>query len=123
MMGIRQKEETAGTGGLHNTLATGTCVKGNISTETDFRLDGQVDGDVTCSGKIIVGAKGRVGGNITAQNAEIMGEVQGSVEVQEKLVLKASSLVKGDITTQVLEIEPGASFNGACKMQAAEAGH
>ena len=39
-MGIKQKEENAN-GGLHNTLAAGTTVKGDIVTETDFRLDGK----------------------------------------------------------------------------------
>ena len=77
MMGIKQKEENTN-GGLHNTLATGTTVKGNIQTETDFRLDGKVEGDVSCSGKIVIGPKGNVTGNIVSANAEILGEVEGS---------------------------------------------
>ena len=82
MMGIKQKDENSA-GGLHNTLAAGTNVKGNIITETDFRLDGQVDGDINCSGKIVVGPKGRVVGNIISTNAEVLGEVEGSVRVTE----------------------------------------
>ena len=89
-MGIKQKEENTN-GGLHNTLATGTTVKGNIQTETDFRLDGKVEGDVSCSGKIVIGPKGNVTGNIVSANAEILGEVEGSVHVSAKLVLKAPS--------------------------------
>ena len=50
MMGIKQKDENSA-GGLHNTLATGTTVKGNIITETDFRLDGQVEGDISCNAR------------------------------------------------------------------------
>ena len=46
-MGIKQKEENTN-GGLHNTLAAGTTVKGDIVTETDFRLDGKIEGDVSC---------------------------------------------------------------------------
>ena len=88
-MGIKQKEENTN-GGLHNTLATGTTVKGNIQTETDFRLDGKVEGDVSCSGKIVIGPKGNVTGNIVSANAEILA--------------------------QTLEIEPNARFNGVCKM-------
>ena len=103
MMGIKQKDENSA-GGLHNTLATGTTVKGNIITETDFRLDGQVDGDINCSGKIVVGPKGRVVGNIISTNAEVLGEVEGSVRVTEKLVLKATANIKGDVFAQSLEI-------------------
>ena len=38
-MGIKQKDENSA-GGLHNALAAGTTIKGNIITETDFRLEG-----------------------------------------------------------------------------------
>ena len=112
MMGIKQKDENSA-GGLHNTLATGTTVKGNIITETDFRLDGQVEGDISCNGKIVVGPKGQV---IVSSNAEILGEVEGSVRVSEKLVLKATANIKGDVFAQSLEIEPNARFNGVCNM-------
>ena len=44
-MGIKQKEEHS-SGGLHNALAAGTIIKGNIITETDFRLDGTEEGDI-----------------------------------------------------------------------------
>ena len=115
MMGIKQKEENTN-GGLHNTLAAGTTVKGNIQTETDFRLDGRVEGDVTCNGMLVIGPKGSVTGNITSTHAEILGEVEGSVHTSAKLVLKATAIIKGDIFAQTLEIEPNARFNGVCKM-------
>ena len=82
-MGIKQKEENTN-GGLHNTLAAGTTVKGDIVTETDFRLDGKIEGDVSCSGKIVIGPKGNVTGNIVSTNAEILGEVEGSIHVRHQ---------------------------------------
>ena len=72
-MGIKQKEENTN-GGLHNTLAAGTTVKGDIVTETDFRLDGKIEGNVSCNGKIVIGPKGNVTGNIVSANAEILGK-------------------------------------------------
>ncbi len=118
-MGIRQKEENP-VGGLHNALAAGTTIKGDIVTETDFRLDGKVEGDISCNGKIVVGPKGSVTGNIVSANAEILGEVDGSVKVSAKLVLKSTAVIKGDIYSQSLEIEPNARFNGACTMCSGE---
>ena len=93
-MGIKQKEENTN-GGLHNTLAAGTTVKGDIVTETDFRLDGKIEGDVSCSGKIVIGPKGNVTGNIVSTIAEILGEVEGYINVREKLVIKANEGIKG----------------------------
>lgn len=115
MMGIKQKEEH--NGGLHNALAAGTIIKGNIITETDFRLDGSVEGDIQCKGKIVVGPKGSVTGNIIAENAEILGQITGNVQVTNKLVLKATAIVQGDISSQQLEIEPNAQLNGTCRME------
>ncbi|MEG1544908.1 MAG: polymer-forming cytoskeletal protein [Tannerellaceae bacterium] len=115
MMGIKQKEETAAAG-LHNTLAVGTTVKGNIVTEIDFRLDGVIEGDVVCNGKMVIGPKAHVIGNIISDNAEILGKVEGSIRVKAKLSLKGTATIKGDIFAQTLEIEPNARFNGICSM-------
>lgn len=119
MIGTKQKEENPNSG-LHNTLAIGTAVKGDITTDADFRLDGTVEGNVSCNGKIVIGPKGKVTGNIVSNNAEILGEVEGSVQVSAKLVLKSTAIIQGDIATQTLEIEPNARFNGACKMSGKE---
>ena len=71
-------------------------------------------------GKIVIGPKGNVTGNIVSANAEILGEVEGSIRVSAKLVLKATAVIKGDIFAQTLEIEPNARFNGICKMSGEE---
>ena len=102
--------------GLHNVLAAGTILTGKIETESDFRLDGRVEGEVSCKGKIVIGPKGSVKGNVRTVNAEIFGNVEGSVNVSERLVLKSTAEIKGDIFIQTLEIEPGAKLNGSCTM-------
>ena len=80
-------------------------------------MDGTVEGDIRCKGKIVVGPKGCVTGNITAENAEILGQITGNVQVDNKLVLKATATIKGDIASRQLEIEPNAQLNGTCRME------
>lgn len=116
MIGNKQKNDEQTSNGLHNTLATGTTIKGNISTDTDFRLDGKVEGDILCQAKIVVGPKGNICGNIFSNNAEIHGNVTGSIKVTTKLVLKATATIQGDISAPNIEIEPNAIFNGKCTM-------
>ena len=120
IMGIMKQNETASNAGVHNTLSAGTVVKGNINTENDFRLDGQVEGDVVCGGKIVLGPKGFIKGSVVAQNAEIHGQVEGTLKVSGHLSLKASAVLKGDVVVQSLEIEPNAAFNGSCSMSGKE---
>ena len=112
--------EEISVGGPHNVLATGTTLTGKIETESDFRLDGRVEGEINCKGKIVIGPRGNVKGSIMTVNAEILGSVEGTINVRERLVLKSSAEIKGDIFIQTLEIEPGAKFNGTCTMAGKE---
>jgi len=117
-MRTRQEEiqVSNSSGGVHNVLASGTVVTGSIVTESDFRLDGCIEGDIHCKGKIVVGPKGSIKGNIVSDNAEILGSVEGSIRIKEKLIFKSTANIKGDAYIQTLEIEPGANFNGSCTM-------
>ena len=119
-MGKMNEEFVGGGGSVHNVFASGTSLTGKIETEADFRLDGRVEGEINCKGKIVIGPKGCVKGNIMTVNAEILGQVEGIIRARERLVLKSSAEVKGDIFIQTLEIEPGAKLNGTCTMSGKE---
>ncbi len=103
-------------GMAHNVLAFGSKVKGNITADSDFRIDGEVEGDLNCTGKVVIGPQGALKGNLTCQNAEIMGRVEGKMVVSELLSLKESARVYGEMKTKTLLIEPKAIFTGTCDM-------
>jgi len=99
-----------------NTIGKGTFLEGNIETYGNLRIEGRIRGDVKSKSKIALGHSCHVEGNIIAQNADIEGEVRGKIEVTELLILKSTAIVNGDIITGKMVVEPGAVFNGACKM-------
>jgi len=101
-----------------NNIGKGTFLEGNIETYGNIRVEGKVNGNVKSKSKVALGNSSHVSGNIIAQNADIEGEVKGKLEVAELLVLKATAVINGDIITGKLVVEPGAVFNGACKMGA-----
>ncbi len=103
-------------GTLYNALTSGSKIIGTIIADSDIRIDGHVEGDLQCSGKVVIGEKGHVNGTIDCQNAEVMGLVEGKVNVQQTLALRATSRMKGDVHTQTLIVEPNAQFNGTCAM-------
>ena len=100
----------------HNTIAEGTMLTGEIKAEVDFRIDGIVEGIINCNGKIVIGVKGSVNGQINCINAELMGKLQGTIKTTEALVLKSTAVYSGDAYAKTMEIEPGAIFNGTCTM-------
>ncbi len=102
-----------------NTIGKGTYLEGNVETYGNIRIEGRVTGNVKSKSKIALGPSSQVHGNVISQNADIEGEVKGKIEVSELLVLKATAVINGDIVTGKLVVEPGAVFNGSCKMGAA----
>ena len=103
-------------GTLYNALTAGSKIIGTIIADSDIRIDGTVEGDLTCTGKVVIGEQGKLKGTISCQNAEILGDMDGKMEVKNTLALRASGTIKGDVITQVLIVEPEAIFNGSCSM-------
>lgn len=101
---------------LPNMIGPGTKIIGNIETNGDIRIDGNIEGNINSKGKVVVGNNGLVKGEVICSNAEISGTVQGKMAITELLSLKASSKVSGDIKSGKLSIEPGAIFTGTCSM-------
>jgi cytoskeletal protein CcmA (bactofilin family) len=99
-------------------IGAGTTVKGDMHSETDIRIDGKVEGNITGSSKIIVGANGHVEGNVSGKQADVVGKVTGNIKVSDLLQLRGSSIVNGNIYAAKLQIEPTATFNGECHMGA-----
>ena len=117
MLGIGNKNHSAD-GGSVNLIGSGTKIVGDINSQGDVRIDGQLTGNIITTGKFVLGANGLVEGNIQSNNADLSGEVRGTVNVSEMLSLKSTAKINGDILTGKLTIESGAVFNGTCNMGA-----
>jgi len=114
----KMTKEVVTQGTEHNTLAFGTKVVGQIQAESNFRMDGSVEGTITCKGKVIIGTKGLIEGSLTCASAEIIGSFKGKIIVSDILSLKSTAKVEGEIKTKILSIEPNAVFTGTCNMVA-----
>jgi len=99
-----------------NLISNGTDITGDIRSTGDIRIDGTLSGNLDTKGKVVIGATGKVRGEVLCRNSEVSGSVEGKISVSQLLILKASSKIFGDIATSKLSIEPGAKFTGNCKM-------
>lgn len=110
------KEVLTNTGASYNSLTNGSKIVGKIFADSDFRIDGEVEGTINCNGKVVIGQKGVLKGSITCVNAEIVGLVEGDLFVSDTLSLRSSAIINGDVRTKTLVVEPNAEFNGSCSM-------
>ena len=89
---------------------------GDFTADGAIRIDGTINGNVTVSDTVIVGASGCINGDIHAQKVIIGGEVYGNLDVPEKVELTSTARLIGDINTNGLVIDEKAIFQGSCNM-------
>lgn len=116
MFDKNQKKPTTDVLGKTNRIVEGTIIKGDIISEADFRLDGELVGNFTTKGKIVIGQKGKVTGDVICQNADIEGFFSGTIKVKDILNIKEKATIQGDVSVGKLSVEPGANFTATCSM-------
>lgn len=99
-----------------NTIGVGTVVKGDITSDGDFRIVGKLIGTIQSKGKVVVGKSGMVEGDVICRNADISGKMKGALKVDELLSLTSSGSIEGEVVTSKIAIEAGAVFTGQCQM-------
>lgn len=102
--------------GKTNRIVEGTIIKGDIISQADFRLDGELIGNFQSKGKIVIGPAGSVSGDILCVNADIEGKFTGKIQVSELLNIKENAIIQGEVLVGKLSVEPGANFTATCKM-------
>jgi len=116
MFNKKEKIEKKQAESIYSVISQGLTLLGEINSKDDLRIDGTVDGNIYCEGKVIVGPTGCITGNVESESIELMGKVKGNIVVHDIIKLKSKSYYDGDITAMSIDIEAGANFFGNCKM-------
>lgn len=100
-----------------NRIVDGTNIRGDVKTDSNFRIDGELIGTLDTSGKLVVGATGKIEGEIRCANADIEGYIKGDITVDGVLMIKSTAKIHGTITAGQIGIEVGADFKGQCNVK------
>jgi cytoskeletal protein CcmA (bactofilin family) len=103
-------------GVIYNSLTHGSKIVGKVIADKDFRVDGEIEGEIICTGKVVIGAQGFLKGDMQCTFAEILGKIEGKVDVSDTLSLRENSTIVGDVKTKILVIEPKAILHGTVSM-------
>ena len=95
-------------------LGRSVIVKGEIRSQEDLTIDGEVEGLVDAQGhRLTIGPNGRLQTNgVKAREVVVMGKMNGSVEATEKVYIRKDAQLVGDVQTAGIVIEDGAYFKG-----------
>ena len=117
--GIKKEHMATETGTQQNTIAKGSTITGDIVSDGDFRIEGNIQGNVKTPGKVVIGRTGVIKGTLTSANADIEGKFSGKLILSDTLSLKSTAYVEGEVEVGKLAVEPGATFNATCTMKGA----
>ena len=94
-------------------VITGT-VNGNSAASEIFADVAKIEGEVTSTGTVKIGAGSVIIGNIAAASAVIAGAVKGDIDVQGPVVVDTSAVIMGNIKSRSVQINNGAVIEGFC---------
>lgn len=103
--------------GEASTISAGLRIKGDITGTSDLTVEGETQGKIRITtGRVTVGASGKVTADIDAREIVIHGRVQGNLKATESVRLGSSGHVEGSILTPRIGIDDGARLRGNVEM-------
>lgn len=94
-------------------INSGLKITGEVFGDSDLVIDGEVQGKVRLSsGRVTVGASGRVQAEIEAREIVVEGTVQGNLKAAESVRLGPAGRVTGSVLSPRIAIDDGARLRG-----------
>ena len=97
---------------INTILGPNTSLTGNIEAGGFTRIDGSIRGDVRAKGKVVIGERARMKGNVSGTNITVGGVVYGNIIADGHLIILSTALVFGDIITRRIQADDGCFING-----------
>jgi cytoskeletal protein CcmA (bactofilin family) len=118
-MAWRAKPESGGAAthdAIENVLGRSCTLRGDLSADGAFRIDGTVEGSVESRAAVVVGESGVVRGGVRGTDVVVAGSVIGDVVCSGHLEILAKGRIEGDIAAKSMRIETGGVFRGTSSM-------
>jgi len=90
--------------------------KGELHADEELLIQGQIEGSITHSQRVIVCAEGKVKASIQAQIIVAEGTVEGDLHAEKSVQIKETAQIKGNVLAPNVSIVEGAHFNGNVTM-------
>lgn len=93
-------------------IGEGVTVSGKFIVPGRAVINGSLDGELQAE-ELLVGAQGKIVGNVKVRRADVFGEVHDTLLASEHLIIRTSGRVNGNASYGEIEIERGGLVQGA----------
>ena len=105
-------QDRSGDFSINTIIGPGSDFVGSIETGGFTRIDGSIRGNVKARGRVVIGERARLKGNLTGANITVGGVVYGNIISNGHLVILSTAVVMGDIITRRIQADDGSFING-----------
>jgi len=113
----RKKDQEINPEKIETIIGANVVFEGRLSTEGSVRIEGQLQGEITAKGDLIIGETGRIKASVQARHILLAGEITGNVKTGGRLEIGSTGRLNGDVDVASLIIEDGGILQGNCKMK------
>lgn len=106
-----KKTSNGAVGGV-SVIGEGLTIEGNLQTDENVRVDGNVKGSEHKVGSLSVGKTGVLTGNIKTGEGVIAGKVHGNIYASGKLEILQGAVVYGEIKAHSMLVHEGSVVQG-----------
>jgi cytoskeletal protein CcmA (bactofilin family) len=99
-------------------IGSGSRVVGDVISDEDLLLEGQVEGKVRGERSVTIGPGGDLEGDVAAKSVVVGGKVRGQIVASERAELTATAVVHGSVQAPKIIIAEGAHLQGNVAMTA-----
>lgn len=114
---MAEEKDLTGIGELQALLGQGARFEGKLTFEGRVRIDGELEGEITTDGVLILGESAKVRANVEAGTLIVRGgTLWGDVRATRLVEIYAPAHVHGNIQAPQLFLDKGVTFEGNCTM-------
>jgi cytoskeletal protein CcmA (bactofilin family) len=105
---------TKGQALINSIIGDGTRFRGDLDLKGLLRIDGDFEGNIRTTGRVLVGKGGRARCLIEADTVVVGGVVKGDIKAVTKVVLLSTCIMIGNIRSPRIIVEEGVLLHGHC---------
>jgi cytoskeletal protein CcmA (bactofilin family) len=99
---------------INTIIGPGSFIRGGLKISGFIRIDGDIDGNLSTVGRVIIGENARIRGDVHSLMITVGGVVQGDIIAPEGVTILSSGMVLGSILTKRLQVADSVILNGRC---------
>ncbi|MEY4929819.1 MAG: hypothetical protein RI909_543 [Bacteroidota bacterium] len=112
-----RQEKSLSVTGVSLILDSQSQIKGDLLLNSDIRIDGILEGNITTTGSVIIGEKGSFLGKVISNNFFLFGHFNGDADITMRSVIHRTGKFYGRMVTEIINIESGGFVNASILMR------